>query len=295
MKVIYGLKQIKKYRKPVVSLGIFDGVHRGHINILKGVVTKAGSIKGTSVAVTFWPHPQKEESIYSLEHRLRLISEQGIDVCIVINFNKKFANTEAIDFIKDILFKKIGAYYIYVGRNFRFGKGQEGNFKTLHKLSKIYNFKLKLFDVIRIKNTPVSSTCIRSLIKKGRLDLAQKLLTRPVSILGTVIKGSLIARRLGFPTANIDPHHEVIPPYGVYMVRIKFSGKKFRGICYIGTKPTFKTKKPREHIEVYIFNFNKNIYGKYLEIQFIKKIRDEKKFPSPQALATQIKKDIQIV
>ena len=114
---------------------------------------------------------------------------------------------------------------------------------------------------------------------------------RRVSILGTVVKGNFLGRRLGFPTANINPHHEVIPPQGVYAVRIIFNKKKLNGVCYIGTKPTLKTKK-MTHIEVHIFNFNKNIYGKYLEIQFIKKIRDEIKFDSTFALAAQVKKDI---
>jgi len=294
MKIIYGINRIKKFKKPVVALGVFDGVHRGHINILKSTVIKAKSIKGTSMVLTFWPHPQKEESLYSLEHRLRLIEERGLDVCIVINFNKKFAQVSAVDFIKDVLFNNIGANYVSVGKNFRFGKNAEGNFKTLERLSKIYNFKLKLFNVIKINNNAVSSTYIRALIKKGELIRAQKLLTRPVSILGTVSKGISLGRKIGFPTANIDPHHEVIPPPGVYAVRVFFKNKKFYGACYIGSKPTFLTNNA-QRIEVYIFNFKKNIYGKYLEMQFIKKIRDEKRFGSISALATQIKKDATIV
>jgi len=290
MKVIYGVNKIRKFRKPVVALGVFDGVHRGHINILKGAVRKARSIKGTSMVLTFWPHPQKEKNLYSLEHRLRLISEIGIDVCVVINFNQKFADISAFDFVRNILFKKIHAHYVYVGRNFGFGKDAEGNYKTLIGLSKIYNFKVKAFKVINIKNKPVSSTYIRALIKKGKLAFARRLLTRPVSILGTVIKGISLARKLGFPTANINPHHEVIPPHGVYAVRVIFNDNKFNGICYIGSRPTFLSKS--ENVEVYIFNFNKNIYGKNLEIQFIKKIRDEKKFGSASVLVGQIKTDI---
>ncbi len=291
MKVIYGLNRIKKFRKPVVTLGVFDGVHLGHREILEAAVKKAHAIKGTSVVVTFWPHPQKEKSLYSLEHRLRLINEIGIDVCIVINFNKKFARTKAKDFVKDILFKRIWAHYIYVGKNFRFGKYAEGNSKILERLSKLYNFKLRTFKVSKINNRAISSTYIRTLIKKGKLTTAQKLLMQPVSILGTVIKGDSLASRLGFPTANIDPHHEVIPPSGVYAVKVIFNQRKLDGICNIGIKPTFKTRSAK-HIEVYIFNFKRNIYGRYLEIQFIKKIREERKFTSPKELVTQIHKDI---
>jgi len=291
MKVIFGLNKIKKFKRPVVALGVFDGVHLGHREILKAAVKKARSIKGTSAVLTFWPHPQKEESLYSLEHRLRLIGELGIDVCIVINFNQKFAGISAENFIKNILIRKVGADYIYIGKNFKFGKNAKGDFKLLRKLSPIYNFKLKVFEVIRINNQTISSTYIRKLIKKGNLQAAQRLLMRPVSVLGTVIKGASLATKLGFPTANINPHHEVLPSSGVYAVKIIFNHQKLNGVCNIGTKPTFRTQGEK-HIEVYIFNFRQNIYGRYLEIQFVKKIRDEKKFASSPSLVKQIKKDI---
>lgn len=291
MKVIYGLKKIRKFKKPVVALGVFDGVHRGHRIILKSAVKKARSIRGTSVVLTFSPHPQKEESLYSLEHRLRLIGELGIDVSIVINFNQKFAGISAENFIKNILIRRIGIGYIYVGKNFKFGKNAQGDSKLLKKLSRIYNFKLRVFEVIRINNRSISSTYIRKLIKKGNLKAAQRLLMRPVSVLGTVIKGVSLATKLGFPTANIDPHHEVLLPCGVYAVKIIFEHQKLNGVCNIGTKPTFRTQDGK-YIEVYIFNFKKNIYGRYLEIQFAKKIRDEKKFASAFSLVKQIKKDI---
>ncbi len=292
MKVIYGLRQIKKFKKPVVALGVFDGVHRGHRKILRAIVTKALSINGTSIALTFWPHPQEEKSLYSLEHRLRLIGEQGVDVCIVMNFNRRFSGMPAFDFVKDILLKKIGANFIYIGENFRFGRNAEGNYSTLKELSSKFNFKLKVFEVIKIDHNEISSTYIRNLIRKGELAAAGELLSRPVSILGTVIKGNFLGRKIGFPTANINPHHEVIPPNGVYAVGVIFNARRFQGVCYIGTRPTIKIQKAKTHIEVHIFNFKQNIYGKYLEIQFIKKIREEKKFDSPATLGKEIKKDI---
>lgn len=317
MKVIYGINKIRKFRKPVVALGVFDGVHLGHRRILKATVDKARSIKGTSMVISFWPDPHREKSLYSLEHRLRLIGAIGIDVCVVIRFNKEFSRISAEDFIRDILINKIAARYIYVGRNFRFGKQARGDFKTLNKLSRIYNFRLKAFDIIKINKQPISSTYIRRLITKGKLNAAAKLLSRPVSVLGTVIRGTSLASRLGFPTANINPHHEVLPPSGVYAVSAIFNNKKFKGVSYIGTRPTFSRQggiprrfptilsglrlyvgdvggkhQKQKHIEVYIFNFKKNIYGKYLEIQFIRKIRNERKFNSPQSLVQQIKKDI---
>lgn len=305
MKVIYGLNRIKKFKKPVVALGVFDGVHRGHTHILRSALRTAKRIKGTSIALTFNPHPQKEDSLYSLEHRLRLIDKLGIDICIVINFNRTFSRILAEDFIKDILVTKINARYICVGKNFRFGRGAKGGLRLLYKLSEPYNFKLKIFDVIKINHRPISSTYIRRLITKGYLEAAKRLLSRPVSILGTVIKGASLAKRLGFPTANINPHHEVLPPSGVYAAKVVLNNKKLDGICYIGTKPTFPPlisgiprryvggeNQESKHIEAFIFNFNKNIYGRYLEIQFIKKIREEQRFESHQALAEQVQKDI---
>ena len=268
-------------------MGVFDGVHRGHRVILQSAVRQAREIKGTSVALTFWPHPQKEDSLYSLEHRLRLFRELGADVCIVINFNQGFSRMRAEDFIENILVKKLATHYVYVGKNFRFGRSAKGDFKTLKR----YNLRVKAFKIVKIKNKPISSTCIRILIKKGNLVLAQRLLSRPVSILGTVIRGHSLGRRLGFPTANINPHHEVTPPQGVYAVKIAFSGRKFNGLCYIGNRPTMGSKEVKA-IEVYIFNFKKDIYGKFLEIQFLKKIRGERRFASLSALAGQIKKDV---
>lgn len=291
MKIIYGVNKIRKFKRPVVALGVFDGVHRAHIKILRKTVKKARRIRGTSIVLTFYPHPQRQESLYSLKHRLKLIAGEGINISIVVNFNAYFSRISAKEFIKDILFKKIHARYVYIGKNFRFGKGAKGNFRILAGLAKIYKFKVRAFDVIKIKNKPVSSTYIRSLIKKGDIAGAQKLLGRPVTVLGTVIRGNLLARELGFPTANINPHHEVIPPAGIYAVRIIFKGKKFNSLCYIGTRPTFFHQKSR-HIEVYIFNFNRDIYGEDLEIQFIKKIRNERKFNSADTLVKEIKKDI---
>jgi len=291
MKVIYGISQIKKFRRPVVALGVFDGVHLAHRRILKETVRIARRIKATSIAMTFWPHPQGEDSLYSLEHRLRLISQLGIDVCIVIRFNKAFSRIAPEEFIKQILVKKLRAYYIFVGRNFKFGEGARGDFITLNRLSCLYNFKVKVFNVMKINHRPVSSTYIRRLITKGNLNKAKKLLCQPVSILGTVIRGTSLGKRLGFPTANINPHHEVLPLSGVYAVNIIFDNKILNGLCYIGTKPTFRAQSSK-NIEVYIFNFNKDIYGRNLEIQFIKKLRKEKKFTSGNTLAEQIKKDI---
>ena len=297
MRIFYGINQITNIRKPVVALGVFDGVHLGHRKILEAAIKEAAKINGTSVVVTFDPHPQREESLYSLKHRLSLIAELGIGVCIVISFNKSFAKIKAEDFIKDILLDRIRAIKIIVGKDFRFGCKASGDLKTLEQLARRFNFKTKGFNIEKINGKVISSTLIRNLIKKGNIKEAERLLGKQVSILGSVIKGRALGRILGFPTANINPHHEIIPPVGIYAVKVKLGSKEYKGVCYIGKKPTLKNLKGKSQnsgigVEVYIFNFNKNIYGKDLEIKFVKKFRKDKKFKNLSLLKQQIKKDV---
>lgn len=291
MKIIYGINKVTSFKKPVVVMGVFDGVHRAHARILRNAVRFARGIKGTSIAVTFWPHPQAEESLYSLEHRIRLFSEIGLDVCVVVSFSAGFSRLEPGDFVAKFICVKLSARYLYVGKNFTFGRNASGNWRLLKRLSAVYNYRLRLQPVMKSGGAVISSTRIRRLIKRGRFLDAGRLLGRPVSILGTVIKGASLARRLGFPTANINPHHEVLPPSGVYMVRVILGGREFPGVCSIGNKPTIY-RNAMQHIEVHILNFKKNIYNKDLEIIFIKKIRNQQKFRTLSQLARHIKKDI---
>ena len=291
MRVIYGVSNIPGYRRAVLALGVFDGVHLAHRKILAAVVKKAKAINGTSIVVTFWPHPQQQDTIFSLEYRLREIARIGINVCIVLKFNKKLSGLSADKFITDILLNKIHASYIYIGRNFRFGRGAVGDFRLLYNSSRMHNFKVCVFDTIRIGSRQVSSTYIRKLIYSGKLDEAKRLLNRPVGIFGTVVRGQSLATKLGFPTANIDPHHEVLPPSGIYAVRVIINNKLFGGVCYIGRKKTF-VNKGRRFIEVHIFDFSRNIYHRDIEVQFIKRLRGDRKFKSAQLLVAQIKKDV---
>ncbi|MDP2905634.1 MAG: riboflavin biosynthesis protein RibF [Candidatus Omnitrophota bacterium] len=298
MIIIHGINKIRKFRKPVLAIGVFDGVHRGHEKILRAVANKAERIGGTAMAMTFWPHPQDAGHLYSLEHRLRLIAGCGIKVCVVVGFNKRFAATSAEYFIKRILADLIRPAYVYVGGNFNFGRGGRGDYRMLEELAGAYRFGVKVFGVLKAGGRPVSSTHIRALIRGGKLFAASSLLGRPVSVLGTVVRGRALGSKLGFPTANINPHHEIIPPSGVYAVQVFIGDKIYRGVCNIGRKPTFNPQEnfcprqeSREDIEVYIFDFKKNIYGRYIEVRFIKRIRNEKKYASIPQLAAQIKRD----
>lgn len=298
MKVIYGIGKLKSKRlpNPVVTLGVFDGVHRGHLRLLSSTLKKARILKGVSVVVTFYPHPQSELSLYSLEHRLRLFRKLKLDLCVVVKFNKSLSGISPHRFVKDLLVKMIHPAYVIVGENFRFGKGAAGTAAILKEFSRKYGFRLKVLSVSRFKGRPISSSYIRRLIRQGELRLAERLLGRPVSLLGEVRKGFRIGRGLGFPTANLMPNHEVLPAPGVYLARALIKKKIWAGICYIGTKPTFfKRRKNAEiFVEIHIFRFRTKIYGDKIEVQFLKKLRGQRKFRSPEQLQAQIRKDVRI-
>jgi len=305
MKVYYGVGQLnRKLIRPILAIGIFDGVHLGHQCLIKKIVKKARQIKGTSVALTFYPHPYhvlKPRTylpfLISLEHRLKLIADLGVDVCIVQEFTEKFSQTDKIPFIKNFLFKKIKPQEIFVGKDFTFARKRSGNVKFLEAFSNICRYKTREIRSVVVDGKRISSTFIRKLIRQGNLDLAARFLGRPVSIFGKIVKGSRRGKILGFPTANIDYHHEILPPTGVYAVRINFDKEKLLGVANLGFRPSFKKSLKREEVvaEVHIFDFDKNIYGKTAELEFIKRIRAERKFKNRTKLICQIEEDLKTV
>ncbi|MFC1699134.1 bifunctional riboflavin kinase/FAD synthetase [Candidatus Omnitrophota bacterium] len=289
----------KKFKNPVLTLGNFDGLHLAHQRIIKQVVRQAKQRAGTSVVVTFNPHPVKAlegltatSLITTVGHKIDLIRYLGVDVCLLLDFNQQFSKTTAEDFIKDQLIKQIGMKYLIIGQGFRFGKNRRGDINLLRRLAKRYDFKLGLLKPVKINGRIISSSRIRSLIRKGRVAQVNRLLGRMFSISGRVNPGSARGRNLGFPTANIIPDQEIIPASGVYAVYIKLNQKVLPGVLNIGIRPTFSQGRNAPHfIEVHIFNFSNNIYRKKLEVFFVRRIRPEKRFNSHQALINQIKKD----
>lgn len=295
MKRIYNLHKI---RKAAASIGIFDGVHRAHQKVLKKLVKEAAKQNTKSLVVTFYPHPRqvlnpgsKIPLLISLEHRLKLIDDMGVDFLLVVKFTKSLSHMKADDFIERVLMHKLDIKALVVGKNFLFGFKKEGDFLLLKRMSKKYGFRLYGIKPVKMKASYISSTRIRKEIEEGNLKNASLMMGRPVTVLGSVIKGRSVGRRIGFPTANINPHHEAIPPSGVYAVDVMVQKKLFKGVLNIGTRPTFGKDK-ESAIELHILNFKKDIYGKDVEIIFKRKIRDEKKFPSIEALRRQIEKDI---
>ncbi len=283
-------------KKTVAAIGIFDGVHLGHKKIIMAAARAAKRIRGRGVVITFDPHPLKIlrphkpiPSIMSTAHRVRLICELGADACSVIRFTKKFSNLKPRDFVKKILVGKFRISELFVGADFVFGKNNTGDIALLKSLGREYGFKVRVVPMVRAGGKIVSSTAIRELITAGRLAGASRMLGRPVTIFGTVVSGAGRGRLLGYPTANIDPHHEAIPPSGVYAVRVRLGKKKFGGALFIGRRPTFGGREPV--IEAHIFDFRSMIYGEDIEVTFVKRLRGVRKFNGREKLIEQIKKD----
>ncbi len=297
MKVIYGIGQTKKiFTRPVLAIGVFDGVHLGHQYLIKQAVQKAKALNGTSIVMTFFPHPshilRPEDELRlltSLDQRLKFISQMNVDFCYVIPFTRRFSGISAEDFLERYIVKAICPREVFVGRNFKFGKNRKGHTDFLKEEGQGHGFKVNVVPPQQL-NGVISSTRIRKLILQGKVEKASRLLGRKVFVSGRVIHGDGRGKCLGFPTANLKISSDSILPPGVYLVEIP-DGKKFLyGMANIGQRPSFgKLKKAR--VEVHIFNFSKNIYGKNIEIRFIRKLRNEQKFHSKERLIHQLHND----
>jgi riboflavin kinase/FMN adenylyltransferase len=292
--IVYKNLNIKKiHRNSVLAIGNFDGLHIGHQKVLKEARQKKlkfGLISFEPVPTMFFNKNIKNHRINSLNQKNYFLKKNKLDFLILINFNKAFSNLSAENFIKKILFEKLKTKYVFVSRNFKFGKKRMGDVKTLIKLEKKYLYKTLITDPLQKKKKIVSSSLIRKTINKGRVEEAGKLLGRSWCIEGKVIKGAQRGRKIGFPTCNIKLNSYTQPKLGVYSVWVQIDSLKKRGIANIGYRPTFNGKSLL--LEVNIFGIKKNLYKKILKISFIKFIRAEKKFKNINQLKNQIIKDI---
>jgi len=299
MKVISLNGSFKPYlKKTCAAIGIFDGVHRGHQYLIKKMLTTARRLKAQPIVITFSPHPAhvlrpdlKLGYLTSLQDRFRLLEGLGVAACVVVRFNRSFAAIQPQKFINDILVKKLGVKAIFVGDDFRFGKDRGGDIALFQRLGVEYGYEMHAVTGQKQGGQIISSTRIRQLIGVGKLNEAARLLGRPVSISGPVVKGSGRGKGLGFPTANIAYESDILPPQGVYALRVLLGKKVFSAVANLGMRPTFDKQVSKLYLEVHIFDFSKNIYGKHVQVEFLKKIRNEKKFSSPQSLIQQIQKD----
>lgn len=300
MEIIKGLESLNKvYPNTVLTIGNYDGVHLGHQKILSMVRKKAEEIKGTSIVMTFDPHPVKvlapERDVKLLttpEEKARLIAKMGIDVLLFVTFNKEFAQILPDDFIKNILVNKLHVSEVIVGINYAFGKGKKGNIELLKKRGKEYGFHATAVPDVLVHGNIVSSSNIRNLILKGQMQEVSTYLGRAYSILGTVIKGKGRGKSiLNIPTANITTPVEIAPKEGVYAVRVGYKGSIYDGVANIGKNPTFKEKNVS--YEVHLFGFSSDLLGEYLRVYFIDRIRNERTFPNVAALEKQIREDIE--
>lgn len=300
MKVIHGINNLQRKTFPsAVCLGVFDGVHLGHQKIIKELVRETRPLKAKPVVVTFQPHPAKVlkgakavAMLTSLKHRLNLLERLGIDLCLIINFNRNVARLSSVEFLKKILIDKLNMKMLIVGEKFSFGRERMHSLTRLKKIAQELSFKLKVIKPARHHSRDISSSLIRHLIEKGELKAASKLLGRPVSVLGTVARGRQRGRTIGFKTANIDPHHETIPPSGVYAAYSKLGKKIYKSVLNIGTRPTFGEKE--SVIEVHIFGINQRLYGQEIEVYFKKRLRPERRFKNKDHLRKQILKDARL-
>lgn len=282
-----------------LALGFFDGVHNGHQKVLTDTIALAKKLGTKSVVVTFKNHPVEllygviPEFITTPEERIELFKELGFDVVIMAEFTKEIAEMTAEQYFKQIILN-FAPKSISVGYNHKFGAKQSGDIDFLENNAKENDFILNVCSPVKDKNEVTSSTLIRNLIKIGDVKKAKKLLNKPYSIKNIVVKGMQRGRLINFPTANLEfPKNKIIPKFGVYSGNVHINNESFKAIANVGLRPTFDDLE-QPLLEVYIFDFNKDIYGENIEFEFLNKIRDEMKFKNIDALKEQIKKDIKM-
>ncbi len=298
MKIHQGLDNFPKIKNAIVTSGTFDGVHLGHLKILKRLKEITEACDGESVLITFWPHPRlvlhpdfELKLLTDFDEKVHLLEEYGIDHLVKIPFTKSFSTLSSEAFVKDILIGKINTSKLVIGYNHHFGRNREGSFEYLKQNAADYGFEIEEIAKQDIEEVSISSTKIRKAIGKGAVAVASKFLGRYYTIEGKVIHGHKKGKKIGFATANIQVNdaHKLIPADGVYAVEILYKNKEFSGMLNIGNRPTIKDNS--KTIEVHMIDFSEDIYDEELKISFVKRVRDEVKFENLEALKQQLRKD----
>jgi riboflavin kinase/FMN adenylyltransferase len=301
LKVHTDIDQFDSTKKTFITTGTFDGVHLGHRTIIEKIIKQAKEKGGESVLLTFFPHPRTvlfpDDSSLKLlntqSEKIKLLENTGLDHLIIQNFTPAFSRLKAYDYVRDILVGKIGVHKLIIGYDHQFGRNREGSIEQLSELTPIFNFKIEEIPAQDIDSVKISSTKIRNALLEGDIQTAYRYLGYAYNISGKVVHGNKLGRKIGFKTANIlvSNKYKLIPGDGVYAVKVHVNNKDYFGMLNIGRRPTIEDSKTKIIIEVHIFDFDEEIYDKTLRIDFIKRIRDEKKFESIEALTKQLQLD----
>ncbi len=300
MQTLHSISELSVVPGPIfLAIGVFDGVHRGHQAVISTSARNAHLAEGTSVVVTFDPHPAKvlrprdaPHLLTATQHKIALIRALGVSHLLIIEFNREFAATSPEDFVQQLVKHSKPLREICVGHEWSFGKDRRGNLDLLKKLGARFDFNVVGIPPVMIQGAVVSSTAIRQAVEAGNLTKAAEMLGREYTILGAVTRGDELGRKIGFPTANLSAHSEQFPPNGVYLAEAWFEGVLYHGVVNLGYRPTVTGDKSQRLLEIHLLDFERDIYGKDLEVRFVRYLRPERKFDSVEALARQINADV---
>lgn len=300
MKVHTDLLSVPRFKHPIITIGTFDGVHLGHGKILQQLVEKARAKNGESVVFTFFPHPRmvlfphdtQLKLLTGQKEKIKLIESYGIDHLVVFPFTREFSRLTAVEFVRDILVNQLQMKELVIGYDHHFGRNREGSIKHLTEMGPIYGFEVEEIPARHIDEITISSTKIRKAILEGDMETAQQFLGYPFELTGMVVHGNKRGASIGFPTANlnlIEPF-KIVPGNGVYITQCEHKEKKYNGIMNIGHRPTVE-KTDAIHMEVHLLDASVDLYGELLRVKFLKRLRNEQKFVSLEALKIQIAND----
>jgi riboflavin kinase / FMN adenylyltransferase len=301
MQILRSVPELSQLQGPLfLAIGVFDGVHLGHRAVISTSAEHARAVNGTPVVVTFDPHPEKvlrphkaPHLLTATPHKIALIRALGVGHLLILPFDKHFAATEAEEFVHQLLQHSNPLREICVGHEWSFGRNRRGNLDLLKKLGAEFDFNVVGISPVTLNGEIVSSTTIRSAVEAGDFQKAAIMLGREYTILGTVVHGDDLGKKIGFPTANLSAHSEQFPPNGVYVAEAKLDGVVYPGVVNLGCRPTINSGRSNRILEVYLLDFDRDIYGKDLELRFVRYLRPEKKFENVDALIRQIGLDVQ--
>ncbi len=289
----------QRFRNPVATIGNYDGIHLGHRRIIERVKERAREIDGTSMLITFFPHPlhvlkpEKELApIVPVEERKRLIEEAGIDVLFLVPFTEEFSSLSPDDFVESVLVQKLGIKGLVVGYDFKFGRGGKGDLRLLERMGKAHSFFVEEMAEITLDGEKIGSNRVRKLVAAGSVAAAARVLGRPYALAGTVMRAKGRGRTIGYPTINLKTEYTLIPKNGVYVTEVEIEDRLFAAVTNVGTNPTFERGRERS-IESYILDFDGDLYDRWVRIRFLERIRDEVRFSGIDELVARIGKDVE--